>query len=207
MAYDMAVVQIAYDTAVSLGASNKIMLALFEAGIVESGFRNLDYGDSTSLGFLQQKPEYWGGKDAVMNPATATTSFITQAKKLETKYNSSGQLAQAVQKSAYPLRYDGVEKEAKALIDKVSNGKVNTDTSDSSNTSDSIYQQVFNAVSTTISKLGIYGGLVVIIIVSLAIVYKQQGKIKAIANTAVKAGKAYATGGASLVADATKGVK
>lgn len=119
MAYDMNVVKTAYNTAVKLNASDKIILALFEAGIVESGFRNLDYGDSTSLGFLQQKPEYWGGKESVMNVATATTSFVNKAKPIENKYATAGQLAQGVQRSAYPYRYDEQKNNALKLINSI----------------------------------------------------------------------------------------
>jgi len=126
MAYDLNVAKIAYSTAVKLNASNKVILALFEAGIVESGMRNLPYGDrdkdgnmTSSRGFLQQKTEYWGGLDCVMNVACATTSFVNAAKKIENEHRTAGQLAQGVQKSALPDRYDEEEKEAKKLLKKI----------------------------------------------------------------------------------------
>lgn len=123
--YDLNVVRTAYQTAVSMGVSDKVMLALFEAGIVESGFRNLNSGHLDSRGFLQQRPSQgWGTVEQVMNPAYATTKFVTEAKKLENKFATSGQLAQAVQRSAYPLKYDAVAFEARALLDKTKGSTV-----------------------------------------------------------------------------------
>lgn len=115
--YDLNVARQAYQTASSMGASAKVMLALFEAGIVESEFQNLSSGDRDSAGFLQQRPSQgWGTKEQVMNVAYATTKFVTEAKKLENHFTTSGQLAQAVQRSAYPLRYDAVSLQASALL-------------------------------------------------------------------------------------------
>jgi len=116
---DMNVAKQAYATAKSLGASDKVMLALFEAGIVESNFTNhLTATDHDSLGFLQQRPSQgWPNPTDV---PTATKSFVTKAKGLENKVGSAGALAQAVQISAFPGRYDLHEQEARALIKKVS---------------------------------------------------------------------------------------
>lgn len=117
MAYDMAVVRTAYNTAVSMGASNRVLLALFEAGIVESGFRNLNYGDRDSLGFLQQRPSQgWPNPTDV---PTATRSFVSKAMPIQNLYPTAGQLAQAVQRSAFPLKYDAVAPQASALLAQV----------------------------------------------------------------------------------------
>lgn len=120
MAYDMTVVRTAYSTAKGMGASDKVMLALFEAGIVESGFRNLNYGDRDSVGFLQQRPSQgWPNPTDV---PTATRSFVSKAKAVEGKHATAGQLAQAVQRSAFPLKYDAVKPAAQALLNQVSSG-------------------------------------------------------------------------------------
>lgn len=118
MAPDPAVVKAAYTTAMSMGASDKVMLALFEAGIVESGFRNLDHGDRDSVGFLQQRPSQgWGTREQIMQPAYATRKFVEKANRLgPDKYATAGQLAQAVQVSAFPLKYDAVRVQAAALL-------------------------------------------------------------------------------------------
>ena len=83
MGYDYTVATTAYQTAIQLNASYKVMLALFEAGIVESGMRNIDYGDRDSLGFLQQRPSQgWGSKAQVMDVKHATTKFVNEAKRI-----------------------------------------------------------------------------------------------------------------------------
>jgi hypothetical protein len=118
MAADSTVVKAAYTTAMSMGASDKVMLALFEAGIVESGFRNLDHGDRDSVGFLQQRPSQgWGTREQCMDPVYATRKFVEKANRLgPDKYATAGQLAQAVQVSAFPLKYDAVRAQAAAMI-------------------------------------------------------------------------------------------
>lgn len=118
---DMNVAKVAYQTAKSLGASDKVMLALFEAGLVESNFTNHGHlgakNDHDSLGFLQQRPSMgWPNPTDVK---TATTSFVNKAKAKEPYYSTAGQLAQAVQVSAFPFRYDQRRGEAEALIKKV----------------------------------------------------------------------------------------
>jgi murein DD-endopeptidase MepM/ murein hydrolase activator NlpD len=98
---------------------------LFEAGIVESGMRNLTYGDRDSIGFLQQRPSQgWGTVSQIMNVEYATTSFVTRAKKIENNYDTSGKLAQGVQRSAYPDKYDKVKNKAVNLIKQVGNIKL-----------------------------------------------------------------------------------
>lgn len=122
---DMAVAQQAYQTAKSLGADGKVMLALFEAGIVESNFTNdLTATDHDSLGYLQQRPSQgWPNPTDVV---TATTSFVNKAKIQEAAHPdyTAGQLAQAVQVSAFPDRYDQNQSQAQSLLAQVSGGAV-----------------------------------------------------------------------------------
>jgi hypothetical protein len=117
MAYDMAVVNTAYSTAVSMGATSKVLLALFEAAIVESGFRNLNYGDRDSVGYLQQRPSQ--GWPNPMDVPTATRSFVSKAMPIQGNHATAGQLAQAVQRSAFPLKYDAVAGPASTLLAQV----------------------------------------------------------------------------------------
>jgi len=124
MGYDMNVAAIAYTTAINLDASDKVLLALFEAGIVESGMRNLNYGDKDSVGFLQQRPSMgWGTVEQCTNVEYATTSFVKAAKKIESKYQIAGDLAAAVQKPAkiYEYRYNESKSKALNLLKQVSN--------------------------------------------------------------------------------------
>lgn len=121
MAADPAVVRIAYNVASSMGASDKVKLALFEAAIVESGFRNLPHGADDSVGYLQQRPSQ--GWPNPMDVTTATRSFVSRAIAREGSAATAGQLAQAVQRSAYPLRYDAVRAQATQLLLQASQGK------------------------------------------------------------------------------------
>ena len=114
--YNNDVSRTAYKTAQSLGAAAKVILSMMEAGIVESGMRNLNYGDRDSVGFLQQRPSQ--GWPDPMNVATAARSYLLRAMpkdKLYPKF-TAGRLAQSVQVSAFPERYDQVEPAARTLI-------------------------------------------------------------------------------------------
>ncbi len=194
MAYDMGVVKKAYDTALKNNASDKVMLALFQAGIVESGFRNLNYGDRDSIGFLQQRPSQgWGTVEQIMNVEFATNSFISRAKKIENKYKSSGQLAQAVQRSAFPFKYDLVESEAITLIKKVSGEKIDTEEIgiiDFVKDPERSLEIVFKKIVSSITGIGIYSIIIIFIFISIGMIYFQD-EIK----FGVKAGKKYISGG------------
>jgi hypothetical protein len=85
-------------------ASPREAKALFEAGVTESDLRNLGYGDRDSLGALQQRPS--SGYRHATQPYLAALDFLTQAHQANTQGGSAGQLAQRVQRSAFPARYD-----------------------------------------------------------------------------------------------------
>jgi hypothetical protein len=95
-------------------ATRKPAKALLEAGQAESSLRNLSYGDRDSLGPLQQRPSQ-GWKNA-RDPYLAARDFLAQAIPKAGKYATAGQLAQAVQRSAYPGRYDAHSRDANALL-------------------------------------------------------------------------------------------
>ena len=99
-------------------APPKVRLSAFEAAIVESGVHNLSYGDRDSLGVFQQRPSQgWGTPAQILNPEYAATQFITRAIRANGS-QSAGQLAQDVQRSAFPDRYDQVALQALALLEK-----------------------------------------------------------------------------------------
>lgn len=99
-------------------ASPKVRLAAFEAAIVESGVHNLNYGDRDSLGVFQQRPSQgWGTPAQILNVDYAATQFITRAIRGNQSL-SAGQLAQSVQRSAFPERYDQVAMQAYALLER-----------------------------------------------------------------------------------------
>jgi hypothetical protein len=102
-------------------APPKIRLATFETAIVESGVHNLNYGDRDSVGVFQQRvSQGWGVGYSVMDPDGAAREFIRRAKVQNANHPgySAGQLAQSVQISGFPLRYDQVQGQAQALMAK-----------------------------------------------------------------------------------------
>lgn len=126
-----AIAAAAYAAGKSIGANDREMLAMFEAGIVESGFKN--YANSTvpeslslphdavgsdhdSVGFLQQRAG-WGSVAQRMNASYAATKFLQKAMRLDRSTpGSAGDLAQAVQVSAFPDRYNSAMSEALGMI-------------------------------------------------------------------------------------------
>lgn len=120
---DMAVVRSAYGVASQLTSDPKILLSLFEAGLVESNFHNAMVAtDHDSLGYLQQRPSQ--GWPTPTDIATATRSYISRAKANSSAHPSytPGQLAQSVQRSAYPERYDQAAGAATTLLARVRGG-------------------------------------------------------------------------------------
>jgi hypothetical protein len=73
----------------------------------ESGIRNLDYGHADSLGLFQQRPSKgWGTTAQIMDPWYSTNQFyktMVRIKHWQTK--DINNVAQAVQRSAYPEAY------------------------------------------------------------------------------------------------------
>src|SRR4051794_13861263 len=119
-----AIVAGAYAEAVARNASPRVLLALFEAGLDESSFRNLANdnvpsslslphdgvgNDHTSVGYLQQQVGAdgtgalfgWGDVQQAMDTTHATDAFLNAAIPLDAKVSGdAATLAQAVQASA-----------------------------------------------------------------------------------------------------------
>jgi len=105
------------------GVSAKVMLAGFEAGWVESHMNNLNCGDRDSLGVFQQRPSQgWGTPEQILNVDYAANAFFAEAQRVEPKYPnlSAGLLADKVQRSCCPARYDQAEAKARQMLDEVS---------------------------------------------------------------------------------------
>jgi hypothetical protein len=99
----------------------KILLAMFETAIVESGIHNLPYGLDDSHGvFQQQYTQGWGTLADTMNPPKAIQMFLDAAAAVNRRYPhlSAGQLAAEVQRplEIYRGRYEEVKGQAQALI-------------------------------------------------------------------------------------------
>lgn len=105
-----------------LGASRKQLKALVEAMGVESNYRHLSGGDRDSVGVLQQRPSQgWG--PAGESVEQDVKQFLAAAGKVNAKGMTAGQLAQAVQRSAYPDRYDQRSSEADQILRRFNGGR------------------------------------------------------------------------------------
>ncbi|MEU3254774.1 hypothetical protein [Streptomyces sp. NPDC006997] len=116
---DLEVTKAVYAVGRRLGVSDKVMLAGFEAGWVESHMNNLPCGDRDSLGVFQQRPSQgWGTPEQIMRVPYAAEQFFTRAVRVEQQHPhlTAGQTAQKVQRSAFPDRYDQAESKARALL-------------------------------------------------------------------------------------------
>lgn len=104
---DPDVARAVWNAAEAANASYVVRIALLEACMVESGMRNLNHGDRDSLGVLQQRAS-WGSVESRMNPRESAERFIAKAQKHEPWpiYKTAGWLAQTVQVSALPGKYD-----------------------------------------------------------------------------------------------------
>ena len=139
---NQAIVTTAYAEATARGASARVMLALFEAGLDESTFRNLANStvptslvipndgvgsDGTSVGYLQQQVGTdgsgtfgWGNVAQAMDPLHATDAFLDAAIPMDTTTaGDAATLAQAVQRSATldGSNYRAYQAQATTMID------------------------------------------------------------------------------------------
>jgi len=114
--------QIIIATGLQAGANAKQLLAAIEAALVESSLRNLSYGDRDSLGLFQQRPSQgWGSPSQILNPSYAAQAFFLGAGSNKgalavSQSGTAGQLAQRVQRSAFPARYDQRQSEALSIL-------------------------------------------------------------------------------------------
>ncbi|MGN9814044.1 hypothetical protein ACTMUQ_01710 [Streptomyces sp. SD11] len=118
--HDPEVIRAVHLVGVELAVSDKVMLAGFEAGWVESRMNNLDCGDRDSLGVFQQRPSQgWGTPEQIRHVPYAARQFFVRAVRVaeQSPQLTAGQTAQKVQRSAFPDRYDQAEAKARALLD------------------------------------------------------------------------------------------
>lgn len=106
-----------------LGASQRDIQIAISAALVESGLRNLNYGDRDSIGMFQQR-DAWGSAKARLDPYQSARMFFLGGNSGQrglldlTNRNSLGigEAAQAVQVSAYPDRYQQHASEAGTIL-------------------------------------------------------------------------------------------
>lgn len=122
-----------------VGASLRDIQIGITAAIVESGLRNLDYGDRDSIGMFQQR-DAWGSRADRLDPYKSARMFFLggaagQRGLLDFDDRTSmsmGQAAQAVQVSAFPDRYAEHQAEAGNLLNTLSPGATQFTSGDTS---------------------------------------------------------------------------
>ncbi|MPY97833.1 MAG: NlpC/P60 family protein [Actinophytocola sp.] len=92
-----------------------------QAGMTESGLRNLFYGDRDSLGIFQMRPSMgWGTVSQVTDPPYQVNKFYNVLKALPNWQSMRpGDAAQAVERSAFPDRYHEWEAMAVHLVENI----------------------------------------------------------------------------------------
>src|SRR5699024_9297828 len=85
--------------------------------IQESKLRNLTYGDRDSLGLFQQRPSQgWGTQEQLQDPIYATNAFYDALTKVDGWQDMViTEIAQEVQRSAYPEAYADHEHEGRTI--------------------------------------------------------------------------------------------
>ena len=121
---DLKVTTQVYQVGKNRQVNKKVMLAMFEAGWVESHMNNLNCGHADSVGVFQQRPSMGWCDPAKLcrDVKHATNKFLDQAIPNDKKNPgySAGELAQSVQRSGYPGRYDQAKDKANKLLSEAS---------------------------------------------------------------------------------------
>lgn len=148
---DGTVAEQIYQVGIRMGVpeDSKLMLSAFETGLVESNMNNLNYGDGSSVGWRQETAEAYPGVDRRNVPKSAERYF-NEGKAIMAGKNpgkastgmyqsswSAGNLAQAIQGSAFPDRYDAKRNDALALLRRTASKLGSSPDSNSSDTKDS----------------------------------------------------------------------
>lgn len=114
---DINVTRKMYEIGQKRAVPAKVMLAMFEAGWVESWLNNLNCGHADSLGIFQMRPSMgWGTYTQLRDVSYQVNKFLDVALPIQSRYGTAGQLAQAVERSAYPYRYDQAQATAQKYI-------------------------------------------------------------------------------------------
>jgi hypothetical protein len=85
--------------------------------IQESKLRNIDYGDRDSLGLFQQRPSQgWGTAEQILTPEYSTNAFYDALVRIDGYQDMViTEVAQEVQRSAYPDAYADHETEGRVI--------------------------------------------------------------------------------------------
>jgi cell wall-associated NlpC family hydrolase len=115
--------RVIYQVGLEVGASLRDIQIALSAAIVESGLRNLNYGDRDSIGMFQQR-DAWGSTADRLDPYKSARMFFLgghagQRGLLDFANRDQmgiGEAAQAVQVSAFPDRYQEHADEAGKIL-------------------------------------------------------------------------------------------
>lgn len=104
--------------------------AAYETGLVESGLRNIGYGSGSSVNWRQETASSYGSVKRRMNLTGSVDRFFNEATAYARSHPGakSGQIAQAVQRSAFPGRYAQVGHQAAKLTRRALNDTGSGDT-------------------------------------------------------------------------------
>jgi murein DD-endopeptidase MepM/ murein hydrolase activator NlpD len=109
------------ETVLDVGTSRllkrKLQVCAIMTGMQESSCYNLPYGDGSSVGFFQEIA-LWGSIEKRMNLTGSAGRFFDKAARIDRgdPKLGYGELCQAVQRSAYPDRYDQHKAEAEKIV-------------------------------------------------------------------------------------------
>lgn len=97
------------------GAKRSELISAIATALVESGARNLSYGDRDSVGWRQERSHYGSVKNR-MNVRNGAIRYFNEIKSTRGSGMTPGQKSQAVQRSAFPDRYDTMAGQAKDIL-------------------------------------------------------------------------------------------
>jgi hypothetical protein len=103
--------------AVQRGLPPRAAAIALATAIQESKLRNLRYGDADSQGLFQQRPSQgWGTVEQILDPVYASSSFYDALEQVEGwESGVVTEVAQEVQRSAFPDAYADHEQEGRVL--------------------------------------------------------------------------------------------
>ena len=99
------------------GLPPKAATIALATAVQESKLRNLTYGDADSLGLFQQRPSQgWGSEEEILDPVYAANTFFAAMERIPDWADwAVTEIAQEVQRSAYPDAYADHEAEARVM--------------------------------------------------------------------------------------------
>lgn len=105
------------------GASRQEIIAALSTARVEANYSNPRGGDGTSVGWRQETASSYPGVNR-RDVNASINRFYNETKAFRGKFRTSGQLAQRVQRSAFPGRYDQHRGESKQIYRALAKGDV-----------------------------------------------------------------------------------